>query len=201
MFHFSKRFFVTLTLTTVVAIIDLPSPVIAGGAPPSRLVSPNVPLVVAIQRGERSSQVQVGAGHDDIVTVEGNKVKHILASGLTLPCCGIGGLAPSPDGQFIAFSQEINDALKQVGQTEGLWVMSNAGGNFHRLLRSPISPQLGAGIGPVAWSPDRYTLAYAVNSVGEPQLLSAAGIWLTRYSASRPRLTITLAQLRATLPP
>jgi Tol biopolymer transport system component len=56
------------------------------------------------------------------------------------------------------------------------------------------------GIGPVAWSPDRYTLAYAVNPGGGVMYGSrpepALGIWLTRYNHVHPRLLVTFAQLQ-----
>jgi Tol biopolymer transport system component len=56
------------------------------------------------------------------------------------------------------------------------------------------------GIGPVAWSPDRYTLAYAVNpggvtNVSRPE--PALGIWRTRYDHVHPRLLAAFAQLGA----
>jgi len=54
-------------------------------------------------------------------------------------------------------------------------------------------------IGSVAWSPDRYTLAYAVVVPGEglasPQRERAVGVWLTRYDQGRPRQLARNAQL------
>jgi hypothetical protein len=52
-------------------------------------------------------------------------------------------------------------------QTQGLWLVPSTGGSSRRLLLPPRSVEGNQlGIGPVAWSPDRYTLAYAVNPAG-----------------------------------
>jgi Tol biopolymer transport system component len=57
------------------------------------------------------------------------------------------------------------------------------------------------GVESVAWSPDRYTLAYAVNIAADfavnPLKDRGLGIWLTRYDRARPRLLVTPAQLGA----
>jgi len=71
--------------------------------------------------------------------------------------------------------------------------------------RSVLANRYGPGnvlnVGPVAWSPDRSTLAYAVNSGGGVFNLSRPetklGVWLTRYDHPRPRLLVTTAQLGA----
>jgi hypothetical protein len=76
-------------------------------------------------------------------------------------------------------------------QTQGLWLVPSTGGSRRRLLLPPRSVERNQlGIGPVAWSPDRYTLAYAVNPGGGVMNVSrtepALGIWLTRYDHVHP---------------
>jgi len=89
-----------------------------------------------------------------------------------------GGLAPSPRGRYIAI----------VGGT-GLWEADVDGSHLRRVLSPPTS------VGAVAWSPDRFTLAYA--GAG-----NAGGLYLTRYDGTGPRrLLATAARLGAALGP
>jgi len=81
-------------------------------------------------------------------------------------------------------------------------VVSATGGVPHRVVFPPVSTQGNRlDIGAVAWSSDRYTLAYAVVPVGSgvanPQQDRPLGIWLTRYDQGRPRELITNVQLGA----
>lgn len=72
-------------------------------------------------------QVQLGAGHDEILSVQGGAV-HRLLGGLTATCCGLGGLAPSPRGRYVVFSQETLYRSGHAVHTEGLWLAANAPG-------------------------------------------------------------------------
>lgn len=166
-------------------------------------VAGNGPILVVDQRGERSGQVQIGAGHDEILAVQEDGVSRVVARGLTVTCCGFGGVAASPRGRYVAFSQEATDQPGHAGRTEGLWLTTSTGGGLHRLVLPPAPPRLGQSftIGPVAWSPDRYTLAYAVNSSAAARTTRGLGVWFARYDQPQPRLAVTLAQLYQTLPP
>jgi len=81
---------------------------VAGGA--SR---PAATLLLVVQRGIRSAQVQIGAGHDEIVAVADGHAQSI-ATGLTVPCCDLGGLAISPAGDRVVFSQEAKGLLMRT---------------------------------------------------------------------------------------
>jgi hypothetical protein len=102
----------------------------------------------------------------------------------------------------LAYGEDVTVAPRTPPQTQGLWLVLSTGGTPRRLLQPP-RPLEGnhLGIGPVAWSPDRYTLAYAVNPGGGVMNASrpepALGIWLTRYDHVHPRLLVTFAQLGA----
>jgi hypothetical protein len=153
----------------------------AGGVPQQHVGVGRNTLLVIDQQGVRSMQVQIGAGHDEIVAVHSNRVPRVLIGGLTVPCCGFGGLAPAPCGRYIAFSQEATAGVHPGRQTAGLWIVTSAGAKLHRLLFPPAPTRLGVslGIGPVAWSPDGYTLAYAVNGNDVPRPTGGLGIWLS----------------------
>lgn len=169
----------------------------------------NGPLLVIDQQGERSNQVQIGAGHDEILAVQDGSVR-VVAKGLTVTCCGLGGLAPSPRGRYIAFSQEPKGQDKPP--TEGLWLVSANGTGRRRLLLPPPFARLRnpdrygdpLSIAPVAWSPDRYTLAYAVDLFTDtpinPDFAHSTGIWLTRYDKPAPRQVFKLASLATAAP-
>jgi len=103
-------------------------------------------------------------------------------------------IAPSPRGRYIALAE---------GE-RGLWLVNSDGTGLHRLLPAPppSAGPIGARlIGAVAWSPDRYTLAYAVvQSIGYPRYATPAqgapdGLWLVRYDRTSPRLLVTNARL------
>jgi len=175
----------------------------------------NGPLLVIDQQGERSAQVQIGAGHDEILAVQGGAVR-VVAKGLTATVGSLGGLAPSPRGHYIAFSQEHYYGKGSNGvdkpTTEGLWLVSANGTGLHRLLLPPPAARLRnpvrygdpLSIAPVAWSPDRYTLAYAVDLFTDtsisPDFARDTGIWLTRYDKRAPRQVFKLVSLATTAP-
>jgi len=108
-------------------------------------------------------------------------------------------IAPSPRGIFIALAEGA----------DGLWFARSDGSNLHRVLME-AQPHLRRHTTPyqlavraVAWSPDRYTLAYAVDqevtaqaSFGYAPLPdSRTGIWLTRYDGGPPRQFVAGAQM------
>src|SRR5581483_11838221 len=95
--------------------------------------------------------VQPGPTEGQILTVQSGRVVRVLASGLPYPF--MGGLAPSPRGRYVAYG----------AGAEGLSIVTPDGAHSRRLLVPPRSAFHNTlGIGPVAWSPDRYTLAYVV---------------------------------------
>lgn len=137
-------------------------------------------------------------------------VSRVLVRGLPFPFAG--GLAPSPQGHYVAFGEDSNEdyrhAVSGVTPTAGLWLVTSVGTHLRRLLvppRSVLANRQGPGnvlnVGPVAWSSDRSTLAYAVNPGGGAFNLTRPetkiGVWLTRYDHPRPRLLVTTAQLGA----
>lgn len=133
----------------------------------------------------------------------------VLARGLPFPFSG--GLAPSPDGRYVTFGEDSDEHYANtpgyVTKTEGLWIVGSNGAGLHRLLVPPPSvyatrqdPGNVLAIGPVAWSPDRHTLAYAVNAGGGSFITAGRperglGLWLTRYDRASPRYLTTSAQL------
>jgi len=177
--------------------------------------SVNGPLLAIDQRGERSAQVQIGAGRDEILAVQGGAVR-VVAKGLTVTSGDLGGLAPSPRGRYIAFSQEHDYGKGSNGvdkpTTEGLWLVSTDGTGLSRLLLPPPAARLRnpdrygepLSVAPIAWSPDRYTLAYAVDLFTDtpinPDFARDTGIWLTRYDKRAPRQVFTLVPLAASAP-
>lgn len=181
----------------------------AGSTPLSVSAPLNGPILVVDQRGERGAQVQIGAGHDEILAVrdENGATPRVLVGGLSVPCCGLGGLAPSPRGRYVAFSQEATNTSgpgRSGKRTEGLWLTTSAGTAPSHLLLPPIGPGDPSSIGAVSWSPDRYTLAYAVNVLSDTSVMTAAlantGVWLSRYDRPRPRLVLSAARLERVLP-
>lgn len=108
-------------------------------------------------------------------------------------------VAPSPHGRYIALAEGAR----------GLWLVDADGMRPRRLLAAPRSsaPRTYAlSIRGVAWSPDRYTLAYSVGQdyVGPPPKApfvsptlppdSRVGLWVVRYDAPRPRHVSRLAR-------
>jgi len=112
----------------------------------------------------------------------------VLVSGLPTESA----VAPSPRGRYIALAEG----------PRGLWLVDSDGTRRRRLLPAPRSyaPRTYAlSIRAVAWSPDRYTLAYSVSQdyLGPPPKTpfvspslppdSRVGLWVTRYDTPRPR--------------
>ncbi len=217
-----------ITARSLVALIGVPVALTVGGVrpaqKPTQTMPPrpplilhqraaastvNGPLLVVDQQGERSRQVQIGAGRDEILAVQGGAIR-VVAMGLTVTCCGLGGLAPSPRGRYIAFSQEPKGQDKPP--TEGLWFISADGSGLRQLLLPPPAARLhnpdrygdSLSVAPVAWSPDGYTLAYAVDLFTDtsinPDFARDTGIWLTRYDKRAPRQVFKLVSLATAAP-
>jgi WD40-like Beta Propeller Repeat len=103
-------------------------------------------------------------------------------------------IAPSPRGRSIALAEG----------TRGLWLVNSDGTSLRRLLPAPPPSPGPTGtryIHAVAWSPDRYTLAYAVvQPLGYPRYPAPPraqpdGLWLVRYDKGAPRLLASNTQL------
>jgi len=103
-------------------------------------------------------------------------------------------VAPSPRSRYIALAE----------RERGLWLVNGDGSGLRRLL-SPPPPRPGPTgsyqIGAVAWSPDRYIIAYAIVQPLDYPLYPPAprgkpdGIWLVRYDGGPPCQLATNAQL------
>jgi len=162
------------------------------------LAAMNGPLVVLDARaGVGPGQ----AGAARILTVQGGQVARVLAREQAAPSTG--GIAPSPRGLYIAYATNRSTSSATSPQAPGLWQVSSTGGAAHFIVPPPTSTQGNRlEIGSVAWSPDRYTLAYAVVVPGEglasPQRERALGVWLTRYDQGHPRQLARNAQLGIT---
>ncbi len=159
----------------------------------------NGPILVLDQRGSISSMVQITPQHDEILAVEGGRVTRVLARGLTTYSCCVGP-APSPRGRYVAFTQTDAYLPKRVVDTKGLWLTTSDGQRTARLFPAPVPPNPGEpfDIAAVAWSPDRYTLAYAVDLFTDasvaPSLLRGSGLWLAPYDKpNRRRLVFPFA--------
>ncbi len=159
------------------------------------LAAMNGPLVVLdVRAGMGPGQASAAR----ILTVQGGQVARVLAREQAAPSTG--GIAPSPRGLYIAYATNRSTSSAPSPQAPGLWQVSSMGGAAHFIVSPPTSTQGNTlEIGSVAWSPDRYTLAYAVVVPGEglasPQRERALGVWLTRYDGGRPRQVARNAQL------
>ncbi len=150
------------------------------------------PLLGAVTISGRNSMDPRGAllavrpGHDPGILITDLPTAHLT-------------LALSPRGRFIALAEGAH----------GLWLAAPDGSGLRRLLLPP-QPHLRWHMTPyrlavraVAWSPDRYTLAYAVDqevtaqaSFGYAPLPdSRTGIWLTRYNGGPPRQFVSGTQI------
>ncbi len=155
----------------------------------------NGPVLVLDARG--------GMGHPapgdaHILVVHGSRVVRVLAGGLPFPFSG--AIAPSPQGREVAYGADLARTAVTPPRAHGLWLAPITGGPPRRLLVSPRSTQQNQlGIGPVAWSPDGATLAYAVviavGVVVNSQQERALGLWLTPSHQAHPRELLTAAQL------
>jgi hypothetical protein len=155
----------------------------------------NGPLLVLYARGG-PGHLGPTVGDGRILVVHGSKVVRTLTHGLPFPFTG--GLVSSPCGRYVAYGEDAMPGPGRPPQTQGLWLTTSDGRVTRRLLLPPPSAtgQPDYSIGPIAWSPDRRTLAYAVNNAQDygvnPRGL---GVWLTRYDRPHPRLAATLTQL------
>ncbi len=97
------------------------------------------------------------------------------------------GLAPSPRGRYVAIA----------GGTSGLWEADADGSHLRRVLSPPASHGDGdASVPAVTWSPDRYTLAYALAGTRE-----ADGLYLARYDGAGRHRLASAARLSAAIGP
>ncbi len=155
----------------------------------------NGPLLVLDARGGIG---QPGSADARILVVQGSRVVRVLARGLPFPFSG--GIAVSPHGRDVAYGEDRAGAVVTPARTDGLWLAPIAGGPARRLVAPPHATQQNQlGIGPLAWSPDGTTLAYAVVIASgmaiNPQRERALGLWLTSATRARPRELITAVQL------
>lgn len=155
----------------------------------------NGPLLVLDARGGIG---QPGSADARILVVQGSRVVRVLARGLPFPFSG--GIAASLHGRDVAYGEDRAGAVVTPARTDGLWLAPIAGGPARRLVAPPHATQQNQlGIGPLAWSPDGTTLAYAVVIASDvainPQRERALGLWLTSATRARPRELITAVQL------
>jgi len=101
---------------------------------------------------------------------------------LTTVPAPIEGLSASPRGRYIALA----------AGTRGVWLVNSDG---TRLRRTAVAPKASSGgalaVTAVAWSPDRYTVAYiATNSGTSRSMDRRVGIWTIRYDGGAPRQVV-----------
>lgn len=123
-------------------------------------------LVVAVDMGAaRSTQ---------LLAIHVGQPPHVL---VTVPA-PIKGLAASPRGRYVALA----------AGARGLWLLNVDGTGLRRIASVPRSGSGTLEVAAVAWSPDRYTIAYIVDdgNVSRPMDRSA-GIWTIRYDGGMPR--------------
>ncbi len=145
----------------------------------------NGPFLVTVQ--------QPGTHQAQLLAVQPGHSPRVLVSDLP----GQTRIAPSPRGRYVALAEDVR----------GLWLLDSTGRGLRRLLfppasSSPTSHRLV--VGSVAWSPDRFTLAYTIIeapldpnaprlSLGEPD--PHVGIWLVRYDSGRSWQIATTSQV------
>ncbi len=145
----------------------------------------NGPFLVTVQ--------QPGTHQAQLLAVQPGHSPRVLVSDLP----GQTRIAPSPRGRYVALAEDVR----------GLWILDSTGHGLRRLLfppasSSPTSHRLV--VGSVAWSPDRYTIAYTIMeaplnpdaprlTLDEPD--PSVGIWLVRYDTGRPRQVATARHL------
>jgi len=144
----------------------------------------NGPLLIAA--------VRPGARDESLLAISPGRGTRVLIPHLPL---GV-GLGASPRGRYIALAEG----------RQGLWLVKSDGTGLSRRLLPPSPTQrlYPLVIKAVAWSPDRYTLAYVVgedisSAKGPGQAGFASdthvGVWVARYDSGSPRQVATDAQL------
>src|SRR5437763_6318469 len=123
----------------------------------------NGPLLVLYARGG-PGHLGPTVGDGRILVVHGSKVVRTLTHGLPFPITG--GLVSSPCGRYVPYGADAMPGPGRPPQTQRLWLTTSDGRATRRLLLPPPSAtgQPDYSIGPIAWSPDRLALAYAVNN-------------------------------------
>ncbi len=193
MIRLGMRVLSPLTLGTLIGVAPIGVPATATPLP----ATADGPIVALNARGGMG---EPAPGTAAILAIGVDSTVHVVARERAYPY--IGGIAPSPRGRFVAYSEDAPFGPTQQAGTDGLYVVSSAGGPPRRVLAAPASAQGNRlSIGAVAWSPDRYTVAYAVSIAGRgvanPQQERALGIWLARYDTGRAHEIATDAQVGA----
>ncbi len=146
----------------------------------------NGPLLVTVARPNTPDNV--------LLAVRPGLSPRVLISGLPSRA----GIAASPWGRYIALAEGAR----------GLWLVNADGTHLYRRLLPPpptqhVYPLI---IAAVAWSPDRYTLAYVVDedrSSGKGYTGYAAephvGVWMARYDGGPARQIVSSAHFDYTL--
>ena len=140
------------------------------------LAEVNGPLLIAAVRS--------GASDEVLLAISPGRDPHVLIPHLPLGT----GIGASPRGRYIALAEG----------RQGLWLSKSDGTGLSRRLLPPLPTQqlYPLAIKAVAWSPDRYTLAYVVGEdissakgPGQPGFASDThvGVWVVRYDGGTPR--------------
>jgi len=175
--------------------IVLAMPISDAGKVAGGVSQPAATLLLVVQRGIRSAQVQIGAGHDEIVAVASGHTR-LVATRLTTTCCERGGMAISPAGDRVVFSQEAEGA---TNANAGLWSVTIDGHDLHRVIEPPTRRQTGSlDIGAVAWSPRQNIITYAANRYSDgpvsAELEVDAGVWIGQSDGAGQRLVAPVVQ-------
>ena len=166
-----------------------PPPTRAGAAPCATAASGETLLFTS-----RAAGAAGAAGAADLTLFAADPARPFAPRALVRALPDFAAVAPSPRGRYIALTEGAR----------GLWLVNSDGTDPRRLLPAPPPAPGPTGtyyINAVAWSPDRYTLAYAVTQpIGYPRYpapprAAPDGIWLVRYDGRSPRLLASNARL------
>lgn len=164
----------------------------AGGTPSLRMSPPHAatnvdgPLLVTVgdARSHRTALLAVPLN---------GQAPHIVLTGLPTETA----IGPSPRGRYLALAEDAR----------GLWLARSDGTGLSRRLSAPPSSSPHTHhliVSAVAWSPDRYTLAYVVTEELVPtggqgpvpyEQDPRGGVWVVRYDGGSSRHVATFAQL------
>jgi len=129
------------------------------------------------------------SGRASLYSVGVNAPTHLLGTASYGNGYFISG-APSPRGRFIALAEQLG----------GLWIVNASGSSPYQLVGGDPHHGVAVDVTAVAWSPDRYTIAYMRDTrnmgcgCGAPTVdtMTGDGLWTVRYDGTKkPQLIMS----------